>query len=102
MGTVGLWGVIIVVGLIVILYGAKRLPDMARSLGRSSREFKDALSETPEEFRDGMKEGDVVEPRPVESTPAAAETGPSAREAELERELEAERARRRETSAPTE
>ena len=102
MGTVGLWGVIIVVAIIVLLYGAKRLPDMARSLGRSSREFKDALSEAPAEFRDGMHEGDVAEPRPVESTPAQSETGPSARELELERELEAERERRREASAPTE
>lgn len=102
MGTVGLWGVIIVVAIIVLLYGAKRLPDMARSLGRSSREFKDALSEAPEEFRDGMQEGDVVEPRPVESTPAPGETDPSAREVELERELEAERERRRQASAPTE
>ena len=99
MGTVGLWGVIIVVAIIVLLYGAKRLPDMARSLGRSSREFKDAVSEAPEEFRGGMQEGDG-EQREVE--PARPETGPSAREMELERELEAERARRREASAPTE
>ena len=101
MGTVGLWGVIIVIAIIVLLYGAKRLPDMARSLGRRSREFKDALSEAPEEFRDGMQEGDV-EPHPVESTPAPEETGPSARELELEQELEAERERRRQASAPTE
>jgi len=93
MGTVGLWGVIVIVAVIVLLYGAKRLPDMARSLGRSSREFKDALSEAPEEFRDGMKEGD----QPESESP---ESGPTARELELERELEAERTRRQ-ASTPT-
>jgi sec-independent protein translocase protein TatA len=90
MGTVGLWGVIIIVVLIALLYGAKRVPDMARSLGRSSREFKDALSEAPEEFRDGMSEGDARELDPVQQP-----GGPTARELELERELEAERQRRR-------
>lgn len=90
MGTVGLWGVIAVVGVIVLLYGAKRLPDLARSLGRSSREFKDALSEAPDEFRDGMHE--------VE---AESEAGPTARELELQAELEAERAKRGAAEAPT-
>jgi sec-independent protein translocase protein TatA len=87
MSTVGLWGLVAIVAVIVLLYGAKRLPDLARSLGRSSREFKDALVEAPDEFRDGMKEGDVDEP-----------AGPTERELELERELEAERARRSQTS----
>jgi sec-independent protein translocase protein TatA len=92
MGTIGLWGIVVVVAVIVLLYGAKRLPDVARSLGRSSREFKDALTEAPDEFRDGMKEGDTSD-REVEA-------GPTARELELERELEAERARRQ-TGTPT-
>jgi sec-independent protein translocase protein TatA len=101
MGTIGLWGIIAVVAVIVLLYGAKRLPDLARSLGRSSREFKDALSEAPEEFRDGMNEGEIPEREAVEPGEAGpervtAQPGPTAREVELERELEAERARRRE------
>jgi sec-independent protein translocase protein TatA len=96
MGAVGLWGVVIIVALIVLLYGAKRLPDMARSLGRSSREFKDALAEAPEEFRDGMSEDAAA--RELEP----AEQRPTARELELEQELEAERERRRSTSTPAE
>jgi sec-independent protein translocase protein TatA len=91
MGTVGLWGIIVVVAVIVLLYGAKRLPDMARSLGRSSKEFKEALADAPEEFRGGMQEGDEE----------LVEAGPTQREIELERELEAERARRQAGSPST-
>ena len=98
MGAVGLWGVVIIVALIVLLYGAKRLPDMGRSLGRSSREFKDALAEAPEEFREGMSKDTARELEPAEQP-----GGPTARELELEQELEAERERRRRsTSAPAE
>lgn len=94
MGTVGIWGIVVVVAVIFLLYGAKRLPDAARSLGRSSREFKDALAEAPDEFRDGMQEGEAQEGEAVEA-------GPTARELELERELEAERARREGTGTPS-
>jgi sec-independent protein translocase protein TatA len=83
MGTVGLWGIVVIIGVIVLLFGARRLPDMARGLGRSSREFKDALAEAPEDFRRGSEE--AGDPREL----------PSARELELERELERERAARR-------
>lgn len=41
----------IVLGILVLLFGAKKLPELARSVGRSSSEFKK-----------GMKEGAVEEP----------------------------------------
>ena len=48
----------IVLGILVLLFGAKKLPELARSVGRSSAEFKK-----------GMKEGAVDEPD-AESRPA--------------------------------
>ncbi len=36
---------IIVLVVIVLLFGAKKLPELARSLGRSSSEFKKGLEE---------------------------------------------------------
>jgi sec-independent protein translocase protein TatA len=40
MGTLKPWHIIVIVLLLVVLFGAKRLPDAARSLGRSLRIFK--------------------------------------------------------------
>lgn len=51
----------IIVGLIavVVLFGAKKLPEMARSVGRAQGEFKK-----------GLKEGNVDEPTdPTEPKP---------------------------------
>ena len=39
------WVIVGVVALIVFLFGAKKLPDLARSLGKSSSEFKKGMSE---------------------------------------------------------
>lgn len=42
----------IVIGLIVILlFGAKKIPDLARGLGRGIKEFKDASKEITDEVK---------------------------------------------------
>lgn len=40
MGNLGGWEIVIILGVLVLLFGAKRLPDMARSVGQSARVFK--------------------------------------------------------------
>ncbi|HYV00956.1 MAG TPA: twin-arginine translocase TatA/TatE family subunit [Actinomycetota bacterium] len=35
----------VVLGVIVLLFGAKKLPELARSLGRSTSEFKKGIKE---------------------------------------------------------
>lgn len=39
------WVIVGIVALVVFLFGARKLPDLARSLGRSSSEFKKGMSE---------------------------------------------------------
>jgi sec-independent protein translocase protein TatA len=43
---------IFVVLLIVLLFGAKRIPELAKGLGRGIREFKDATKEVKKEIDD--------------------------------------------------
>ena len=40
MGSLGGWEILIILVVLVALFGAKRLPDMARSVGQSARVFK--------------------------------------------------------------
>jgi sec-independent protein translocase protein TatA len=42
--------------LVIILFGAKKIPDLARGLGRGIREFKDASKEIKNEINEGIKE----------------------------------------------
>ena len=44
MGPLGWPEIIIILVVLLLLFGAKRLPEMGRSLGRGMREFKDAVT----------------------------------------------------------
>ena len=50
-------GEIIIVLLVVLLFfGSKKIPELARGLGRGMREFKDATSGVQREIEDSMNE----------------------------------------------
>lgn len=52
-------GEIIIVLLVVLLFfGSKKIPELARGLGRGMREFKDATSGVQREIEESMKEVD--------------------------------------------
>lgn len=42
--------------VLVLLFGAKKVPELARSLGKGIREFKNATSDIQEEIRKTSKE----------------------------------------------
>ena len=64
--------VVVVLFLILLLFGAKRLPELARSFGKSIKEFKKATSEIESDIRSAIEEEPPKPPRPVVK-PAAAQ-----------------------------
>ena len=43
-GNIGWQGLVIIVVVLLVVFGPKRLPELGRSLGRGMREFKDSVS----------------------------------------------------------
>jgi sec-independent protein translocase protein TatA len=43
MPNVGPWEIVLLLLLALLLFGAKRLPEIGRSMGKGMREFKDSL-----------------------------------------------------------
>ncbi len=63
--------------VVLLLFGANRLPDLARGLGRAVREFKKATSSVEQEVRRAMEEPPPPPaPRPT-GTISQGETPPS-------------------------
>jgi sec-independent protein translocase protein TatA len=64
----GLPELLIILGIIVLLFGAKKLPDLARSLGRSTKEFKTGMKESVEDEAPAPPATPAPAPSPTSDT----------------------------------
>lgn len=49
-GSIGPSELIIIMLIILLLFGSKRLPELARGIGKATRQFKKALEDVKEEI----------------------------------------------------
>jgi sec-independent protein translocase protein TatA len=63
-GNIGWQGALVIILVLLLVFGPKRLPEMGRSLGRGMREFKDSITGSDED----QPEAEQVELAPPAST----------------------------------
>ncbi|MFV3076098.1 twin-arginine translocase TatA/TatE family subunit [Niveispirillum fermenti] len=61
MGGLNVWEILVILVIILIIFGAGKLPKVMGDLGRGIRSFKSGMSDP---------EGDVARDRPASSPPA--------------------------------
>lgn len=82
MGQVGIWQLAIILGIVVLLFGAKKLPEMARSLGKSARILKseaaamknDGPATDGAHNDSGTAEQSVAAPKTIQAAPGDVST----------------------------
>lgn len=52
----GGWELVVIALVVVIFFGAKKIPEIARGFGKGIREFKDATKEIKSEIEEGANE----------------------------------------------
>lgn len=70
----GTMELLIIAGVVILLFGSKKLPDAARSMGRSLRIFKSEVKELREEE---VKPSVIDSPAPVEKSETKAPSSES-------------------------
>jgi sec-independent protein translocase protein TatA len=65
MWTPGPLEIVIILVIVLIIFGPKRLPDLGRSLGRGMREFKDSVTGKD---KDELPEGSAEKTEPTTTT----------------------------------
>ena len=63
---IGIWELLILLLVLLLVFGPKRLPEMGKQLGRGMREFKESVT------GDGKDDDEVTTLPPAEPVPPAA------------------------------
>ncbi len=56
--------------VVVLLFGGKKIPELAKGLGKGIREFNDAKDGIKSEIETGMKEKEKIQSQNTSSTPS--------------------------------
>ncbi|MGH3072792.1 MAG: twin-arginine translocase TatA/TatE family subunit [Gaiellaceae bacterium] len=75
---IGIWEILILLLVVLLVFGPKRLPEMGRSLGKGMREFKDSIS--------GKDDDEPAHHRLAQELPPAEERSAAQTERERERD----------------
>jgi sec-independent protein translocase protein TatA len=105
IGPLGIWELLIILVVVLLIFGPRRLPEMAKGLGQSVREFRKGIRDIRNDFEEGEKaESERSAPergssaaggaaasaqagpteRPQDAAPAAAESAESAETSEAD------------------
>lgn len=82
LGPLGLPEILLILLVVLLIFGPRRLPEMAKGLGQSVREFRRGIKDMKEDFeneaKDAPKGGSVNASTATTATAGAATTAPSA------------------------
>ena len=73
-GNIGWPGLVVILLVLLLVFGPKRLPEMGRSLGRGMREFKDSITG---QDHDEPEKTELAPPAPESTRVAATQTPPA-------------------------
>jgi sec-independent protein translocase protein TatA len=86
-GWIGPWEIAILLIVVLLVFGPKRLPEMGRSLGKGMREFKDSITgKFDGDDHDGGEPAEAPEMAQLNAAPAEPVQQPVAPVAHVERD----------------
>ena len=89
IGPLGIWEVLAIMVVILLVFGPRRLPEMAKGIGQSVREFRKGIRDLKDDFAmdDKPKKAAVVEsptPPEVPQVSVSTSTHPAEQKANVE------------------
>ena len=74
-GNLGVWEILMILVVVMLLFGAKRLPDMGASIGKGIREFKRSISQTEDAIMKPDDQRQVNSARQLDQPPVTPPAG---------------------------
>jgi len=73
-GFFGGWEIVLILAVVLLLFGAKKLPELAKGLGTGIKEFKKATREVTDEIQNAQTETPVKPVTPSAPAPSRADS----------------------------
>ena len=73
-GMLGGWEIVLILAVVLLLFGSKKLPELAKGLGSGIKEFKKATREVTDEIQNSAEEAPPARKLPPAGATAQAET----------------------------
>lgn len=58
LGNLNMTELLVILGVVLLLFGGKKIPELMRGIGKGIREFNTARHSIEEEIKEGMKESE--------------------------------------------
>lgn len=55
----GIWEIILIIGVIMVFFGSRKLPALAKSIGEAKKEFKKSLAEDGIDVTESNRRGRI-------------------------------------------
>lgn len=61
LGMIGPWQIVLIVVIVLLLFGGKKIPELMKGIGKGTREFKKGLSGDEEEKKEKDADNKKIE-----------------------------------------
>ena len=78
IGPLGIWEILIILVVILLIFGPRRLPEMAKGIGQSVREFRKGIRDMKDDFEAGSNDQPAKKPASESQAVSTADSAPVA------------------------
>jgi sec-independent protein translocase protein TatA len=74
LGPLGIWEMLIILVVVLLVFGPRRLPEMAKGMGQAVREFRKGIRDMKDEIEKEVSDDDSKKPVSPSTTSQSSDT----------------------------
>lgn len=68
LGSLGFWEILLIVLVILLLFGGKKIPELMRGLGKGMKSFRQGMNEVEDEIKEATKEFEAIDSKKADDS----------------------------------
>ncbi len=68
LGSLGFWEILLIVLVLLLLFGGKKIPELMRGLGKGMKSFRQGMNEVEDEIKEATKEFEATDSKKADDS----------------------------------